>query len=71
MESLEVRLARVEEGLVSVKGDTSYIRKGFDGFKAEYWKQMLSITRKVASVSAITSLVVAVITALITKALTQ
>lgn len=71
MESIEVRLARLEEGMVAVKSDTSYIRKGFDGFKTEYWKQTLHITRKVAGVSAITSLVVAAITAVITKAITQ
>lgn len=68
MESQDVRLARLEEGMVSVKGDTSYIRKNFDQFKSEYWKELVKMTGKVASISVITSLITGAITVAVAHA---
>lgn len=70
-ESVETRLARLEEAMTSVKGDTIYIRKGFDGFKESYWKKMMELSGKVAGISVITSLVTGVITAIIAHAMTN
>ncbi len=69
MESFEVRLARLEEGMVSVKGDTAYIRKSLDGLKIDYWKEMIKLTGKVAGVAAITSLVTGFLTTIIAHAI--
>lgn len=68
-ETIEVRLARLEEAMVSVKGDTSYLRKGFDGFKTQYWQELVKITGKVATVAALTSFVTGLITVAVAHAL--
>lgn len=68
-ESIEVRLARLEEGMVSVKGDTSYLRRGFDGFKNQYWSELVKITGKVAGIAAITSFVTGLLTVAVAHAL--
>jgi hypothetical protein len=69
MEPIEVRLARLEEGMVSVKGDTSYLRKGFDAFKQAYWEQLVKMTGRVAGVAALTSFIVGVVTVALAHAL--
>jgi hypothetical protein len=62
-ESIETRLARLEEAMVSVKGDTIYLRRGFDGFKEHYWKELAKSAGKVGYLSAFVSLFVGGITA--------
>lgn len=56
MESQDVRLARLEEAMVSVKGDTRYIRDRLDNLS---WKA-LSLTGSV-------SVILTVVTALMMK----
>lgn len=66
-ETMETRMARMEEAMVSVKGDTMYLRRGFDGFKEQYWKELIKLSAKVAGVAAVTSLFVGLITAVAAK----
>lgn len=61
-ESIEVRLARLEEAMVSVKGDTAYLRRGFDSFKTQHWEELVKISGKVASIAAVTSFVTGLLT---------
>lgn len=56
MESQDVRLARLEEAMVSVKGDTRYIRDRLDTFS---WRVM--------GLSGSVSVLVALLTAIVTK----
>lgn len=69
MESIEVKIARLEEGMVSVKGDTSYLRKGFDNFKNQYWQELVRMTGKMAGVAAITSFITGLITVAVAHAI--
>ena len=67
-ESVDTRLARLEEAMVSVKGDTVYLRRGFDGFKEKYWVELSKTAGRMGSISAVTSLIVGFITAAIMHA---
>lgn len=68
-ESPDTRLARLEEAMVSVKGDTVYLRKGFDDFKNHYWKELAKNSQKVGGMSAILSLIIASITVVVARAI--
>ena len=68
MEASDVRLARLEEAMVSVKGDTSHLRKSFDAFQERYWIHLLAQTGKLASLSAMISLIVGIATVAIAHA---
>jgi hypothetical protein len=69
MEPIEVRLARLEEGMVSVKGDTRYIRDNFDKFKNTYWTELLKLSGKVAGIATFVSLITGVVTVAVAHAL--
>jgi hypothetical protein len=60
MESPEVRLARLEEAMVSVKGDTLHIRKTLDRLSETHW----TLTGKQIGLNASISLIVSAVTVL-------
>jgi len=61
-ETVDTRLARLEEAMISVKGDTVYLRRGFDSFKHHYWVELAKTAGKMGGLSAVTSFIVAVAT---------
>lgn len=58
MEPIESRMARVEEGLVSVKGDTMHMRKKLDILTESHWK----LSGKVISLAGVLSIFTTVLT---------
>ena len=65
-ETIETRLARLEEAVVAVKGDTRYLRQSLDGFQHKYWQELVKSSSRIAGLSVLVSFVVATMTAVIT-----
>jgi hypothetical protein len=63
MESPDVRLARLEEAMVSVKGDTRHIREGIDRLRELHW----TLSGKVLGIAGSTSVLVALVTTVVIR----
>ncbi len=65
METQEVKIARLEEGMVTVKGDTKYIRQKMDALLESHW----TLSGKMLGLSGLVSVLVALVTTIVTKAM--
>lgn len=67
MESQDVRLARLEEAMVSVKGDTRHIRETIDRLRESHWGLSGRVLGLAGSTSVLTAILTTVVIRLILK----